>query len=73
MTSAIDDDLPFSFTVQSTFLSYFTSVKVLSSNSDVKEHISNIRADGNLKKKWMLSNANQIDFNSRFRVFHSLP
>ena len=73
ITSAVDENFPFPFILQSLFLSSFVSRKALSNNSNVKQHVSIFRATVYLKKKLRISETNQIDFTSRFRAFHPLP
>ena len=73
MVSAIGENFPFPFTLQSPFFRRFASNKVLSRNSDTKKHFSIVIATEHLKNKLRLSDSDQIDYTSRFRAFHSLP
>ena len=72
ITNATNNNFPFPFNLQYTFLRSFVSGNVLSSNSDIKQPVSISKAAARLKKKLKILDTNKIDFISRFKAFISL-
>ena len=67
ITSDIDENLPSPFTLQCPFPSSFSPGNVIASESNAKQCVLIIMPAACLKKKLRLSDANQINFTSRFR------